>query len=59
MAGTSLHKPMKVNDLINELKNVPLDDYIEVTNSDGSFYIQGINVLDECTIELVLIKKPE
>lgn len=57
MSGTTEQGPLTVCDLITKLKLVPLEGYIEVTNSDGTFYISNLEVLDDCTVNLILIKK--
>lgn len=59
MAGTTTHKPMKVNDILNTLKLVPLNDYLQVQNSDGIFYVRDIEIIDECTVSLVLMPVPQ
>lgn len=50
--------PLTINDLLNKLKLLPLDWKIQVSNSDGDFYIENIETLDNCVVNLVLKRIP-
>lgn len=58
MAGTTPQGPINVNTLINDLKLLPPKMKIQITNSDGIFYISDLVILDECTVELILTTIP-
>jgi len=52
--------PITINNLITKLKLLPGDWKIEVSNSDGQFYIEDIiTTNDSCILSLTLIPKED
>lgn len=58
MPGTTSHIPITVDNLINKLKLIPGDWKVQITNSDGVFYIDNIEQVDDCTVEIKLVQVP-
>lgn len=54
MAGTTQQDPLTINQLINDLKLLPGDWHIKVSNSDGDFYLSDLIIEDNCIVSLVL-----
>lgn len=59
MAGSTTQGPMRVNTLINNLKLLPGCMRIQVSNTDGNFYISDFIIQENCTVELVLTPIPD
>lgn len=55
---TTEQGPMTVNDLINQLKLIPGDWRIQITDNTGDNYIVALEVLDNCNIQLVTTPIP-
>jgi hypothetical protein len=55
---TTEQGPMTVNDLINQLKLIPGDWYIQINNSLGDNYVMGLEIIDDCNIELITTPIP-
>jgi hypothetical protein len=54
MAGTTPQPPLTINQLINDLKLLPGDWHIKVSNSDGEFYLSDLIIEEDCIVSLVL-----
>lgn len=55
---TTQQGPMKVNDLINQLKLLPGEWALQISTDTGERYITGLLVNDNCNVELLTEEIP-